>query len=107
MEKSRTAFKKEFPRLADGLSYYYDTFWALKRSRFTKWVYSIYSPYVKLMSHLIQDHMNWVEDAQESLKNGTIFFSAMFEMIESLLSTSSNYTKSPDSEKSRLTLYLV
>lgn len=88
----------QLPELA-GVKYYYDTFVALKQSRFTKWVYSIYRPYVALMETLLKEHLDWVEDTQESLKNSITFFTAMFEMIESLLSTSSSYTKSPGFRK--------
>lgn len=88
----------QLPELA-GVKYYYDTFVALKQSRFTKWVYSIYRPYVALMENLLKEHLDWVEDTQESLKNSITFFTAMFEMIESLLSTSTSYTKSPGFRK--------
>jgi hypothetical protein len=88
----------QLPELA-GVKYYYNTFIALKQSRFTKWVYSIYCPYVALMENLLKEHLDWVGDTQESLKNSITFFTAMFEMIESLLSTSSSYTKSPGFRK--------
>jgi hypothetical protein len=88
----------QFPELV-GVKYYYDTFVALKQSRFTKWVYSIYRPYVALMETLLKEHLDWVGDTQDSLKNSITFFTAMFEMIESLLSTSSSYTKSPGFRK--------